>query len=137
MFFKLERCEMPAIRTPAAVWPATSARDAKSLAMWDRAMRTTKRWTFRDIFYGRGKGRRRPRRWRGGPVLIKNRGGGFEEGVREGKRAPGECLWGGGGAKYVLGGPKCPASTTLRLLNALNSEDRGLKVRFFPCEDSI
>ena len=26
---------------------------------------------------------------------------------------------------------------TLRLLNALNSEDRGLKVRFFPCDDSV
>ena len=26
---------------------------------------------------------------------------------------------------------------TLRLLNALNSEDRALKVRFFPCDDSI
>ena len=26
---------------------------------------------------------------------------------------------------------------TLRLLNTLNSEDRGLKVRFFPCDDSI
>ena len=26
---------------------------------------------------------------------------------------------------------------SLRLLNALDSEDRGLKVRFFPCDDSI
>ena len=25
MFFKIERCEMPAIRTPAAVWPAMRA----------------------------------------------------------------------------------------------------------------
>ena len=35
MFFKIERCEMPAIRTLAAVWPAmhASAGDAKSLAM--------------------------------------------------------------------------------------------------------
>ena len=25
VFFKIERCEMPAIRTPAAVWPAMRA----------------------------------------------------------------------------------------------------------------
>ena len=32
---KIERCEMPAIRTPAALWPVdASACDAKSLAMW-------------------------------------------------------------------------------------------------------
>ena len=34
--FKIERCEMPAIRTPAAVWHAMRARDAKSLAMVER-----------------------------------------------------------------------------------------------------
>ena len=61
-----------------------------------------------DIFYcfsllGRGKGRRRSRRWPGGPVLRKNRGAG-------GGRAPGECLWGGGGggAKYFFFGPEMP-----------------------------
>ena len=32
---KIERCEMPAIRTPVVVLPAMRApRDAKSLAMW-------------------------------------------------------------------------------------------------------
>ena len=35
VFFKIERCEMPAIRTPAAVLACdASACDAKSLAMW-------------------------------------------------------------------------------------------------------
>ena len=36
MVFKIERCEMPAIQTPAACGLAcdASARDAKSLAMW-------------------------------------------------------------------------------------------------------
>ena len=35
VFFKTERCEIPAIRTPAAVWACDAgARNAKSLAMW-------------------------------------------------------------------------------------------------------
>ena len=43
--------------------------------------------------------RRRPRRWPGGPVLIKIEGGGGVirgGGAGEG-RAPGECLWREGG----------------------------------------
>ena len=35
IFCEIERCDMLAIRTPAAVWPAMrGACDAKSLAMW-------------------------------------------------------------------------------------------------------
>ena len=33
VFFKIERCEMPAIRTPAAVWPAIL------VALWPAILR--------------------------------------------------------------------------------------------------
>ena len=49
----------------------------------------------------------------GGPVLLKilgGGGGGSEEDAREGEGHQGECLWGGGGAKYFFSGPKCPPS---------------------------
>ena len=34
VFFNIERCEMPAIGTLLAVWPATRASNVKPLAMW-------------------------------------------------------------------------------------------------------
>ena len=52
-----------------------------------------------DFFLFRGRRRRRPRRWPGGPVFRKNKkgGGGFRGGGAGGGRGPEECLWGGGG----------------------------------------
>ena len=51
-----------------------------------------------------GKGRRRLRRWPGGPVLIKVEGGGFRGGGARGGRAPGNvCGEGGGGLNSFLG----------------------------------
>ena len=71
-----------------------------------------------DIFIffpvpGRGKGRRRPRRWPGGGGgLNENRGkeGGLcEEAAREREGRRGNvCGEGGGGAKYVFFGAEMP-----------------------------
>ena len=38
---------------------------------------------------------------------------------------------------FLIEGVPLRSLAALRLLNALNSEDRALKVRFFPCDDSI
>ena len=62
------------------------------------------------LFGGGGKGGRVRGGCRGVGFLLKleGGGGGFRGGVVGGGRAPGECLWGGGGAKFFFSGPKCP-----------------------------
>ena len=64
--------------------------------------------TFRLFFSvrGRGRGRRRPSRWRRGWLFTDNRGGGGIRGGGVGVQAPrGGCLQGaGGGAKYYFWG---------------------------------
>ena len=42
MFFKIERCETPVIRTPSAVWPAMRTPRCKIASDVGRAMQTTK-----------------------------------------------------------------------------------------------
>ena len=48
--FKIERCEMPAIRTLAAVWPAMRAPGCQIASDVGRAMRTTKFLTEKSLF---------------------------------------------------------------------------------------
>ena len=81
-------------------------------------------WTFRILFIlffsvrGRGKRRRRPRRWPGGSVKLKIEGGGggvFRRGGVGGGRALGECQWGGGGGLNIFfSGPKFPPRLAFR-----------------------
>ena len=67
------------------------------------------------FFSARGRGRGSPRRWEGGGTVfffLKIPGG---EVSREGAEGPGGSaanwrIWGGGGAKYIFSGPKCPPS---------------------------
>ena len=72
----------------------------KAGSQTSRLGKNSSRWTsFFFLFRGGGKGGGVRGGGGGGGGLIKNRGGGVsEEEAREGERAPGKCLWRGGGA---------------------------------------